>query len=206
MNFLAHCLLGHPHRGLIAGGFIGDFVKGPVPDTLPRALQAGIRLHRRVDAVSNRLPGIARSVNRLDPALRRVAPVLLDVVGDHCLALRWRRHGHGDLRAFSASAYAAIEDYASHLPANGQRFFRRMREVDLFVRYLEPETPLRAMEYVLERLRHGHLAPKLGDLVGDALPSLMEDFDAYFPELKDAVAAWKVETGCGVPEGPGSSV
>ena len=179
----------------MAGGFIGDFVKGPVPDTLPEALQAGIRLHRRVDAVSNRLPGIAKSVRRLDPDLRRVAPVLLDILGDHCLATRWDRHGHGDLAAFSASAYAAIDDYASHLPATGQRFFRRMREVDLFVRYLEPETPLRAMEYVLERLRHTHLAPKLGGLVGDELPALMEDFDGYFPELRSAVEEWKREAG-----------
>ncbi len=195
MNFLAHCLLGHPHEGLMAGGFIGDFVKGPVPETLPEDLQAGIRLHRRVDAVSNRLPGIATSVRRLDPELRRVAPVLLDVLADHCLATRWDRHGHGDLAAFSAAAYAAIDGYASHLPATGRRFFRRMREVDLFVRYLEPETPLRAMEYVLERLRHTHLAPRLGELVGAELPALMDDFDGYFPELRSAVDAWKTETG-----------
>ena len=197
MNFLAHCLLGHPHEGLIAGGFIGDFVKGPVPTTLPDELQAGIRLHRRVDAVSNRLPSIAASVRRLDPELRRVAPVLLDILGDHCLAHRWDQHGHGDLAEFSASAYASIDAHASHLPATGRRFFHRMREVDLFVRYLEPETPLRAMEYVLERLRHAHLAPKLDGLVGAELPALMDDFDEYFPELRDAVDAWKQEAGYG---------
>ena len=99
VNFLAHCLLGHPHEALMAGGFIGDFVKGPVPETLPPELQAGVRLHRRVDAVSNRLPGIRTSVGRLDPELRRVGPVLLDILGDHCLATRWDRHGHGDLAA-----------------------------------------------------------------------------------------------------------
>lgn len=195
MNFLAHCLLGHPHEALMAGGFIGDFIKGPVPDTLPPELQAGVRLHRRVDAVSNRLPGIRTSVRRFDPELRRVAPVLLDILADHCLAMRWDRHGHGDLAAFSASAYRAIEGYATHLPTNGQRFFRRMRDVDLFVRYLEPETPLRAMEYVLERLRHEHLAPKLEHLVSAGLPLLMDDFDGYFPELRSAVADWKEEAG-----------
>ena len=179
----------------MAGGFIGDFVKGPVPDTLPAELQAGVRLHRRVDAVSNRLPGIRTSIRRLDPELRRVAPVLLDILADHCLATRWDRYGHGDLEAFSASAYGAIDGYASHLPPNGRRFFHRMREVDLFVRYLEPETPLRAMEYVLERLRHAHLAAKLDHLVGVGLPPLMDDFDGYFPELRSAVADWKEEAG-----------
>lgn len=197
MNFLAHCLLGHPHEALMAGGFIGDFVKGPVPDTLPAELQAGVRLHRRVDAVSNRLPGIRTSVGRLDPELRRVAPVLLDILGDHCLATRWDRHGHGDLAAFSASAYDAIDGYAAYLPDSGRRFFLRMREVDLFVRYLEPETAVRAMEYVLERLRHAHLAPKLDGLVGGELSALMDDFDGYFPELRSAVDTWKEEAGYG---------
>ena len=195
MNFLAHCLLGHPHTGLMAGGFIGDFVKGPVPETLPEELRAGIRLHRRVDAVSNRLPGIAVSVRRLDPELRRVAPVLLDILADHCLATHWEHHGHGDLAAFAAASYGAIDAYAIHLPPHGKRFFRRMREIDLFVRYREPETALRAMGYILERLRHEHLAPKLDPIVRDALPALMQDFDVYFPELKTAVASWKEETG-----------
>ena len=195
MNFLAHCLLGHPHTGLMAGGFIGDFVKGPVPETLPDELRAGIRLHRRVDAVSNRLPGIAVSVRRLDPELRRVAPVLLDILADHCLANRWEHHGHGDLATFAAASYRAIDAYAIHLPPPGKRFFLRMREIDLFVRYREPETALRAMGYVLERLRHEHLAPKLDPIVRDALPALTDDFDVYFPELKTAVAAWKEEAG-----------
>ena len=35
MNFLAHCVLGHPDEALMAGGYLGDFVKGPVPSDLP---------------------------------------------------------------------------------------------------------------------------------------------------------------------------
>lgn len=193
MNFLAHCLLAYPDTGLIAGGFIGDFIKGPVPDTLPEPLQAGIRLHRRIDAVSNRLPGVASSVRRLDPKLRRPAPVLIDVIADHCLALRWDRHGHGDITMFAALAYDAIGEFEQFLPEQGGTYFRRFRDADVLSRYGEPATVLRAMKYILERLRLAHLVPELDAIVGTQLPVLMDDFEEYFPELRAAVVAWKRE-------------
>ena len=195
MNFLAHCTLAYPETGLMAGGFIGDFIKGPVPDALPDPLQAGIRLHRRIDAVSNRLPGIALSVRRLDPKLRRAAPVLLDVIADHCLALRWDRHGHGELTTFAALAYGAIGEFEQFLPGHGSRYFRRFRDADLLARYREPRTVLRAMNYILERLRLSHLAPELDAILGAQLPVLMGDFEEYFPELRAVAAAWKEENG-----------
>lgn len=195
MNFLAHCTLAHPETALVAGGFIGDFVKGPIPDELPEPLRAGIRLHRRVDAVSNRLPGISESVRRLDPRLRRAAPVLLDIVADHCLALRWDTHGHGDLRMFSALAYDAIGAFEQFLPDQGKKYFRRFRDADVLSRYGESRTALRAMTYILKRLRMSHLVPELDAIIGTQLPVLMDDFERYFPELRTAVATWKEENG-----------
>ena len=179
----------------MAGGFIGDFVKGPVSAALPQRLQAGVRLHRRIDAVSNGLPGIARSVRRLHPDLRRVAPVLIDVVADHCLARAWQRHGHGELPAFSQRAYAAIDHWQRHLPPHGKRFFEHVRDMDLFTRYREPDAARRGMAHVLERLRHHRLAVHLDGILNETLPALAEDFDSYFPALKDAATEWKAETG-----------
>ena len=193
MNFLAHCLLGHPDEGLIAGGFIGDFIKGTVPGDIPIELQLGIRLHRRIDAVSNRLPDITSSVARLDPKLRRVAPVLLDIVGDHCLALKWNQHGYQELETFADIAYTSIDRYQCHLPSSGARFFKQMTHSNLFCRYRHPDTVIRAMSYVLKRLHHEHLDKHLEHIVNQDLPALMNDFDNYFPALKKAVAAWKVE-------------
>jgi len=195
VNFLAHCTLAYPETELMAGGFIGDFIKGPVTDALPEPLRSGIRLHRRIDAVSNRLPGVASSVRRLDPKLRRAAPVLLDVVADHCLALRWDRHGHGDLTTFAALAYDAIGEFEEFLPEQGRRYFQRFRDADVLARYREPGTVLRAMTYILDRLKLAHLAPELDAIVGAQLPVLMDDFEEYFPELRAVVAAWKEENG-----------
>ena len=189
MNFLAHCLLAHPGDGFVAGGVLGDFIKGPIGDDLPRELAAGVRLHRRIDSYSNHLPTMKVSVARFDPALRRVAPVLLDIIADHCLALDWHRVGRGDLPAFTAEVYAAIAKFEAWLPARGRRFVTYMVETDLLGRYDDPKVIRRAMLHVLTRLRMTPLESLLDALLNECLPAFREDFHRYFPELQAFAAS-----------------
>ena len=183
MNFLAHCLLAHPGDGFVAGGILGDFVKGRIPESLPRELRAGVRLHRRIDSFSNRLPAMKASARRFPPSLRRAAPVLLDIVADHCLALAWQRYGIGDIRAFTARVYAALGRYGDWVPTPGRGFVQRMVEHDLLARYADEAVIQRAMGHVLDRLRLGHLGAELADVLGERLCALTEDFDIYYPQL-----------------------
>ena len=189
MNFLAHCLLAQPGAGSIAGGVLGDFVKGSIPESLPRELATGIRLHRRIDSFSNRLQEMKVSVARFDPALRRAAPVLLDILADHCLTLTWGCYADEDLRDFTARVYAAIETYGDQVPARGRDFVSRMVETDLLARYDDPEVIERAMAHVLLRLRLDHLRDRLRPLLESDLPPLIDDFRVYFPLLRAFAAA-----------------
>lgn len=184
MNFLAHCVLAHPGDGFLAGGILGDFVKGNIPESLPVELRAGVRLHRRIDSFSNRLPGMKESARRFPPPLRRVAPVLLDILADHCLALSWPRHGIGDLRDFTARVYAAVGRYGDWVPARGNEFVRRMIETDLLARYADLAVIRRAMEHALGRLELRHLRRALAEVLDGSLAALADDFDVYYPELE----------------------
>ncbi len=200
MNFLAHCLipeLALPVRqpDLVAGGFLGDFIKGPVAVTLPHDLANGIRLHRRIDAFSNQSSGIRRSCDRFPAELRRFAPIFVDVVADHLLANAWGRFHPETLPAFSASAYAAIALRVEHLPDTGRRFFDHARTQDLFARYGERETLYAALGSVTRRLNRGWMADPVGAAVEAALPELACDFDEYFPELVAHATAWLAERG-----------
>ena len=187
MNFLAHCVLAHPGAGFLAGGVLGDFVKGNVPQSLPVELRAGVRLHRRIDSFSNRLPAMKESARRFPAPLRRVAPVLLDIAADHCLALSWPRYGIGDLRCFTARVYAAVDHYGDWVPAGGNEFVRRMIETDLLARYADLAVVHRAMDHILGRLGLGHLRGQLAEVLDDSLAALSDDFDVYYPQL-DAFA------------------
>ena len=124
------------------------------------------------------------STRRFPPPLRRVAPVLLDIVADHCLALSWPRHGIGDLGTFTARVYAAIGHYGDCVPARGNEFVRRMIETDLLARYADLAVIHRAMEHVLGRLQLRHLGEGLAEVLNDSLAALAEDFDVYYPRLE----------------------
>ena len=187
MNFLAHCVLAHPGDGFLAGGILGDFVKGNIPQSLPMELRAGVRLHRRIDSFSNRLPAMKESARRFPPHLRRVSPVLLDIVADHCLAVSWTRYGIDDLRNFTARVYAAVGRYRDWVPARDTRFIERMIETDLLAHYTDLAVIRRAMEHILNRLDLRGLGGGLGEVLDDSLAALSDDFDVYYPQL-DAFA------------------
>lgn len=203
MNFLAHCLLGALppcappaaacqakvwRDGLLAGAIFGDFVKGRIPDSLPPQLIAGIRLHRRIDSYSNGLAEMKASIRRFAPTLRRPAPVLLDLVADHCLALGWRRHAGAagvaaELPVFASRVRAALERMGEWTPPPAQRFVRHLVGTNLLARYAEPEVTYRAMVHVLERLGFQDRVDQLANVLEGDLPGFQEDFERYFPLL-----------------------
>ncbi len=168
----------------MAGGVLGDFIKGPVPDALPAELRAGVRLHRRIDSFSNRLPDMKVSVRRFGPELRRVAPVLLDIVADRILAETWPRYSDRPLRDFTSDVYAALAVHDDHVPTAGRRFVDYMMTTDLLARYHEPEPLSRAARHVLERLRMGHLAEPFAAAMDEQWEALTADFHVYFPHLQ----------------------
>ena len=224
MNFLAHCLLGYPPHGrrmspcdaerwrdgLLAGAILGDFVKGQVPDTLPPALVAGIRLHRRIDSHSNRLAEMKASIRHFHPALRRPAPVLLDLVADHCLALAWRQYAGADeataeLPVFARRVAGALERMAAWTPERARRFVRHLVDTDLLARYGEAQVIHRAMAHVLERLGFDDRIGKLANVLDADLPRFQDDFDRYFPLLRQFAATERESLVQGVRACPPAS-
>jgi len=195
MNFLAHCAipdrtLEPTHPDLIAGGFIGDFIKGPVPESVPAPLATGVRLHRRIDAYSNTHPAVRASCARFPRPLRRFAPIFVDVVADHLLARHWTRYHPEPLTTFTARAYRAIEPHAHWLPPGGKRFYDYMRDADLLAAYQGREAMRRGLGAVLRRLDRAALTEDAVAAVDVLMPGLEADFLEYFPDMLGHAAGW----------------
>jgi acyl carrier protein phosphodiesterase len=195
VNFLAHCLIADKATDeelpeLVAGGFLGDFIKGTVPTALPWSLALGVRLHRRIDAFSNQLPGITRSCDRFPKPLRRLAPAFVDVIADHCLARHWHNFSDEPLESFSARAYGEIGNQHVWLSANGKRFFDYMRDVDLLSGYREAGVMHRGLTSITRRIDQQHLDGELAQTVDELLDRLEQDFLDYFPELLQHGRTW----------------
>ena len=202
MNFLAHCLIGHEAAAgsdrastLLAGGFLGDFIKGPVPAEMPVDLALGVRLHRRVDAFSNQQPGIRRSCDRFPEPLRRIAPILVDILCDHLLTLHWGSYGGEALEAFTARVYREVRDHDAWLTRHGQEFLAYAERRDLLAAYGDFGVAERAMGSITRRLRREELNPLIAAAVPPLLADLSADFHEYFPEILSHAAGWVADQG-----------
>ena len=207
MNFLAHCLIGSraagedpgapAARALLAGGFLGDFVKGRVPDSMPADLALGVRLHRRIDAYSNQHPDIRASSDRFPAELRRVAPILVDILCDLLLSRAWSDYHDQELSQFTGIIYQEMAAHADWLPETGIQFLDYARDRDLLARYGDWSVTEGAMRSITRRLKRQELNPLLSETVPPLLDELEADFHRYFPDILSHAKDWVAEEGQG---------
>lgn len=108
MNFLAHLWLADEAQLPLAGAILGDTLHGALPADMPAPLARSVRLHRRIDAETDRHPRVEAARRRFGPGARRYAGILLDVLYDHLLAEDWATYGREPLGAFADRAAAEV--------------------------------------------------------------------------------------------------
>ena len=178
MNHLAHALLAGDAPLLLAGNVAGDFVKGRL-DRLPfTPLLAGIRMHRGIDAYTDRHPVWRRSRARVAP--RRVAGVIVDVAYDHFLARHFARFCDVPLEEFAARTYGILLDHRSLLPPRLRAILPRLAAEDWFTSYRWLEGVERTFARLARRV--GALADGAGQIRACYRP-LEVDFLEFYPQL-----------------------
>lgn len=116
MNFLFHMLLSGDDDQILAGNFMGDFVKGPLTGRFPERIRQGINLHRRIDSFASRDELFQRSRRRLDPYYGLYRGVLVDLFYDHFLVLEWNSWSEEPFGQYLARSRSIIEDQREELP------------------------------------------------------------------------------------------
>jgi len=185
VNFLAHSALAYDDPALLAGQFAGDFVRGRDLSAYPPRVATGIRLHRRMDAFTDAHPAVAAARASFDPALRRHAGIVMDVVFDHLLARDWPAPAGRDLATHARWADTALSVHASVLPASLARFADDARRTGL----LEGNANVAAIGETLERL--SRRSPRMAVLTLAAArgPSFVAPLEAVFATLWPALKA-----------------
>ena len=128
MNFLAHLWLSERARLPLAGAILGDSLRGALPPDMPDALARSVRLHRRIDAVTDRHPRVRAARSRFEPGPRRYAGILLDVLFDHVLAQDWPGYSSESLADFVERTALAVAregrwfEHARQSAPDAQRF------------------------------------------------------------------------------------
>src|SRR3954463_9153752 len=109
MNWLAHLFLSQPDPAFRVGNLLPDLLPiSALSDLAPEILR-GVRQHRRIDAFTDTHPVVRRSINRLNPPLRRFGGIVVDVFYDHFLSRDWERYSKVPLSNFIGEIYVAFE-------------------------------------------------------------------------------------------------
>ena len=199
MNFLAHLHLSDGTPGSMLGGILADFVKGPDVAALPPDILAGVRLHRHIDAFTDRHAVVQRSIHRVSAKLGWFAGIVIDIYYDHVLAREWGRYSPEPLRGFADRVYAMLEDRFALIPPEASVFVRRFIDTDRLVMYSTPDgiadTLFRLSGRIMERMpkRLVRLHDSMPDLLA-ADADLVADFHAFYPDLIAAADRWKATT------------
>jgi len=176
MNFLAHFFLSRQRDEWLLGSFLADYLRNPAVRSLPAALQAGVRLHRRIDTYTDQHPEVYA-------AHGKYAPVVIDVFYDYFLSINWERFTEEPLEDFTRRVYALLQRNTAHMPPRLQQNLPLMVAND----WLRSYGTHNGIAYAFERMKRRVSRPE--QLEG-ALDSMLRDhelldaeFQRFFPDV-----------------------
>lgn len=174
MNFLAHLHLAHLAGSSLPGNLLADFVRGNPDGTYANEVVEGIRMHRRVDVLTDGLPEVREAKAWFRPETRRVAPITLDVMWDHFLSRHWAQISPDrPLPEFVRYARAQV---ATILPESPPPFVN-LNNYLWSENWLERYREMAFIQQVLNGMANRR--PRL-----DALRDSWHDLDAHYPALE----------------------
>lgn len=190
MNFLAHLWLADVTRTSPAGAILGDVVRGRELGDLPPDIALGIRLHRHVDALTDRHPRLLQARAAFPEGARRYAGILLDLVVDHVMARQWAQYSAEALPDFTRRSAAAVADESAWFIVSGGRPPLRHEFSELLLSYAsEPGIDL-AVQRIAARLRRPEaLIEAARDWQAHA-QSIAADLPALIDDIRSGASAF----------------
>ena len=194
MNFLAHLFLsGSPasatYADVLLGNFIADSVPGRQLENYPPAVQAGIRLHRAIDAYTDQHPVVRRSTQRLRQAgYGKYAGVISDMFLDHFLARNFSEFSPEILAVFTQRVYALLTARQAEMPPRVQHFLPHLTQHNWLLHYAEPEGIARALGGLSRRATAGSGMETAVKELQANYAAYEADFREFFPQLQRYVA------------------
>ncbi len=191
MNWLAHLYLSKPTDEYRLGNLLPDFARPPEYRHLPPEVLEGVACHHFIDSFTDSHPVFRQSVNRLSPPYRRFGGIVIDVLYDHFLTAEWDQPGAPPLSEFTSAVHDGISRFYPLLPAEVASRFAQVRDAKVLDSYKSLDGVELALVRISHRLRGNvGLAAAINNLRGN-YGSFHEDYELFFPELRERVAQFQ---------------
>ena len=183
MNFLAHIYLSSDNELLTIGNFAGDGVKGMHYTQFPKAMQAGIQLHREIDTFTDAHPIFRRSTKRLHNPYGHYSGIIVDIFYDHFLAKNWNTYSDIPLHKFVEDFYDSLNRNFEVLPDR----FKRLTPIMIDENWLLSYANLEGVQVVLNGMnRRTKGRSKMNEAtkeLQDHYETFENDFTEFFKDL-----------------------
>ncbi len=183
MNFLAHFYLSFDNASLVAGNYLGDFIRNSELSTLPQDIQKGVYLHRSIDSFTDRHPLVKRGTKLLHEDFSKYAPVVLDIYFDYLLSKFWTSFHERTLDGFCESIYLKLMLTREHMPNHLARRVERMAAARWLQNYETYEGLQRTFNFIDKRAKFPTNLKAGSSLLKPKEERLGEIFLEFFPEL-----------------------
>ena len=139
MNYLAHVFLSGQNDEILFGNLLEDFMHGRVEhernNHLAVNIKNGIRLHRRIDSITD-THGLVKSCKRVfEPEFGRYASIVTDVLFDHFLIKNWEVFTNEDFSAFRQRTYHSLASFQHLMPEGLSKLVKSMTTHDWLKAY-----------------------------------------------------------------------
>jgi len=191
LNFLAHLWLAGNDEDLRLGAMLGDFVRGKEElEKFAAGIQSGIMLHRYIDVQTDALPEIGSLLEWLQPPFRRYGGIIIDLVCDHQLALRWDDYSDIPLAEFDREVKEMLARHQLLLPQELVQFMRYAERRGLFAAYQNESEILHSLRGVGRRLSRDNPLHRVGEIWAEFNPRVAACFESIIGKVQSDVAVW----------------
>jgi len=133
----------------------------------PKAVSAGIVLHRAIDVETDNHAAVRTARVRFPTPFRRFAGIILDIFFDHFLARNWPQYYDQPLANFAEENYRWFAAQRDLLPASAQWFTDHMVANNLLVNYRDLDCLAQVFAGLGRRLRRPNPLPEAVLLLSD---------------------------------------
>ncbi len=148
MNFLAHIHLSGSNSEIRTGNLIADFYKGSSYKILPKNIQKGIVLHRKIDSCTDSHPVTHELKKCIREVTGRYSGIAVDMFYDHFLALKWANYSELSLSVYCESVYRDLKANLEQVNFNSQSLINKLIEY----RWIESYGDLIKLRKILKQM------------------------------------------------------
>jgi len=185
MNYLAHIDLSGDDMLIAVGNFMGDGVKGAIPEGLHIKLRVGLHLHRFIDHQSDTHPANLEMRLLLRAKYSKYAGVVQDMYHDHFLSKYWEEYHKSRLEQYLQRFYDFSDAHLHVLPARQKSFYLGMKEGGWLMRYAELDGISRAFAGLSSRSSTAIIMKDGAHFLEEGYEDFEKGFRSWYPLLRE---------------------